>query len=454
LKKLTLGIMALILLLSLAPAFGEPQPTQAQDTVEITFIHIFPDERDMRRILIEEIAAAFMAEHPNVVINIQTTTEDYGDVFDGAILAASQGNAPHVVQVEDTLTQIAIDSQFFIKIGDYASEEQLASIADIIEPMRNYYNLDEEIWGLPWNASNPVMYYNPDMFAAAGLDVQSPPRTFEEVMSACDAIMSAGIDGLNGCINWPVTGWLVEQWLSMQNALFVNNDNGQSGRATETLLDSQEVLNIFTWWDEMADKGYYIYSGNPEDYYAEGLIFVTKKTAMHISTSAGISNILKFGGMMGQFTPMVTRLPLPDEDATNGLTAGGAAIWVMAGHSEAETQAAVDFVFFLTGTENDMAWHQASGYFPIRQSSIDRLTEEGWFDENPAFRIPLDQLLDSTPNVANAGSTLGPYSQVRGAVEDALQSVIDSGEDPADALSAAKSRADKAIEEYNSVIGG
>jgi len=97
--------------------------------------------------------------------------------------------------------------------------------------MRNYYDLDHEIWGLPWNASNPVMYYNPDMFTAAGLDPAQPPQTFEEITAACEAIMNAHIEGLKGCINWPVNSWLPEQWMSMQNALFVNNDNGRSTRA-------------------------------------------------------------------------------------------------------------------------------------------------------------------------------------------------------------------------------
>ncbi|MBN1680139.1 MAG: ABC transporter substrate-binding protein [Anaerolineae bacterium] len=451
-KKTTFLILVLVAALVL-PTVGGYQPTRAQDAIEITFVHIFPDERDIRRTTIEEIAAAFMEQNPGVVVNVQSTTDDYGEVFESALRAADQGNAPHVIQVEDSLQQIALDSQFFVKMSDYASADQQATIPDIIEPMRNFYNISEdEFWGLPWNASNPVMYYNPDLFEAAGLDPNAPPTTFDEITAACDALMSANIKSLNGCINWPVNSWLPEQWVSMQNALFVNNDNGRSGRATEALLDSPEMLKIFTWLKDLSDKGYFTYSGTPGAYTPEGLLFITKKTAIHLSTSAGISNILSFAGTMGQFTPMIARFPMPDADATNGVTPGGAAVWVMGGHSEAETQAAVDFVFFLINTDNMSAWHKASGYFPIRQSSIDQLDDEGWFDEHPAFRVPLDQLLDSTPNAANAGATVGAATQIRGAVIDAFLSVVDAGEDPADALSAAKSRADKAIEQYNSVI--
>ena len=452
-KKVTLAVVVAILVFGLMSwgAFGISHAQEAP--VTITFAHIYSDERDVRRETIDQIAAGFMAEHPDVIVNIESNTDNYADVFEGALRAAEQGTAPDVVQIEDTLRQIAVDSQYFIKIGDYASEEQLATIPDIITPMRNYYNLDEEIWGLPWNASNPVMYYNPDMFEAAGLDPDNPPQTFDDISAACEAIMSAGIESLEGCINWPITSWLPEQWLSMQNALFVNNDNGHSGRATEALIDSPEMLRVMTWWKDLADKGYFVYSGSTEAYPSEGLLFVSGKTAIHLSTSAGISNVMNFAPIMGTFTPRVAQLPRPDADAANGITPGGGSIWVMAGHSDGQTQAAVDFAFYLISTENDMRWHKASGYFPIRQSSIDALTQEGWFDENPAYRIPLDQLLASESNVANAGSVLGSASQVRSAVVDAILSIIDGGQDPAEALAAAKQRADQAIADYNSVIG-
>lgn len=454
-KKTLFLLMVFLLAVSLVPMIGQPGRTQARQQVEITFVHIFPDDRDVRRTLIEEIVAAYMAEHPDVSITIQSTSEDYADVFEGAVRAASQGAAPHLIQVEDSLTQIAIDSQYFAKMSDFATDEQLATVPDIIEPMRNFYGMTEsEFWMLPWNASNPIMYYNPVVFEAAGLDPDTPPQTFDEIMAACDAIMAANVDKIEACINWPVNSWLPEQWVSMQNALFVNNENGRAERATESLLDSPEMLAVLTWWKEMADKGYFTYSGTPGDYYGEGLMFVTGKTAIVLSTSAGITNTITFGELMGKFTPRITYFPKPYAEATNGVTAGGAALWVMAGHPDDETQAAVDFAFYLTNTQNMSAWHKASGYYPVRQSSIDALLAEGWFDENPAFYVPLDQLLGHAPNPANAGMRIGAATQVRGAVIDAALSVIDGGEDPAAALAAAKQRADKAIDEYNSVIGG
>ena len=462
-KKSILVIMILGLAAGLFPAL---KPSHAQDNIELTFLHIFPDERDIRRTTVQAIADAYMEEHPNVTVTIELSTDQYADVFDGALRAAGQGNPPDIVMVEDSFSQLAIDSQLFVKISDYATEEHMASISDILPAVQNYYGLsDGEIWGMPWNASNPIMFYNAEMFTAAGLDPNDPPQTFDEIMAACEAIMSAEIENLQGCINWPVTSWLPEQWLSMQNVLFTDNENGHTGRVTSTNINSEPMLRIFQWWKELADKGYFTYSGKPNDYTNEGLMFITKRTAIHFNSSAALSNIVGidypddredkagFAETLGKFTPMAAPLPKPDESATNGISVGGAAVWVMAGNSEEETRAAVDFIFYLINTENQAQWHTASGYFPIRQSSIDLLESEGWFESNPYFHVPLDQILTVEPNPANAGAVMGAYIQVRSAVADAIISMI-GGESPEAVLEAAQARADQAIAEYNAVIGG
>jgi sn-glycerol 3-phosphate transport system substrate-binding protein len=430
-------------------------PVQAQDeNVEITFVHIFPNPDDVRGQTLTALIEEFESQNPGVTVNVVSNTDSYGELFDAALLAASQGNAPHVVQVEDTLTQLAIDSTFFVPISDYASAEQLeaANFDDFLPPINNYYGLSTDvIWGIPWNSSNPVLYYNNDMLTAAG--VEAPPTTFDEMLAACEAIMNAGIEGLDACINWPVTSWFPEQWLAMQGVLFANNDNGRSGRVTEVNWDTPELLNIMNWWQTMADEGYYSTTGTTEDYFGEFVAFVSQNTAMHISSTAAVSNAINFS--RNQFELGVAPLVRPSADATNGVTAGGAALWVTGGHSDAETQAAVDFVLFMTNPESIALWHQGSGYLPNRQSSIDMLEAENWFEENPFFAVAVDQLLAvEESNPANAGAVMGPYGTVRDIHNEVVLSIISGDASPEEALEAGAQRANSTIQEYNSIIGG
>jgi sn-glycerol 3-phosphate transport system substrate-binding protein len=422
----------------------------AQDApVEITFVHIFTGENDVRGATVRAIADAFQEQNPGVIVNIPTASGDYTELFNNALLAAEQGDAPTVVQIEEGLTQLAADSGYFTPISDLASAEQLAALEAINPVVRNYYNIGETVWSVPWNSSNPIMYYNKAIFAAAGLDTETPPATFAEVTAACEAIMALP-DAPEACINWPMAAWFAEQWVAMQGGLLADNDNGRAARATAMLYDSPEMLEVVEWWDDLAERGFYTYSGTQNDYFGEGVIFLSQRSAMTINSTAGITSFMRFaGGIDLGFA----RLPIPDEDATNGVTVGGASVWISAGATPEQQQAAVDFIFFLTNKENDKLFHQASGYFPNRLDSIEELTAEGWFDENPQFRIALDQLLESAGNIANAGAVIGPSTDVRTILIEGFQSMIDGEISPAEAMAAARTRADAVLADYNALVG-
>jgi sn-glycerol 3-phosphate transport system substrate-binding protein len=441
LKKIIAVCLFVVTFLALMPLLI----TIAQDEpVEITFTHIFDDDRQL---VIQAIADAFMAQHPNVTITLRANADGYDTIFNNALLAAEQGDAPNILQVEEGFTQLAVDSGYFVAVSDVATEEQLTTLDDILPSIKNFYSIGDTVWSLPWNSSNPVFYYNKTMFEEAGLDPDTPPHTFQDVLTACETLMNSELD-LAGCINFPMVTWFAEQWVAMQNGLIVNNNNGRDARATETLFDNPEMLNVLSWWNELADRGYYFYSGTPNDYNGEGIAFLSQQSAMTINSTAGLTLMMNFSTAQN-FELGVAPLPLPDETATNGVTVGGASVWLLADQSPEELQAANDFIFFLTNTDNDILWHQGTGYVPNRFSSIESLTSAGWFDENPFFSIAVNQLAESQNNPATAGYVVGPSAEVRGYLIDAFQSVIDGGADPIEALQVAKERADAELQDYN-----
>lgn len=440
--------LVVLLVFIIAPVFATIAQDENEDIIELDFVHIFSD--DLRPAVIQEIIDDYQAENPNVVINSYSTNanSDYEEVFRSALDNADLGEAPNIVQVEERLTQQAIDFGYFRSISELATEEQLASLDDMLPTVKSYFTVDGELWGLPWNVSNPILYYNKDAFESAGLDTENPPRTFEEVTAACEQLM-ANNDSLEACINWPLSAWYPEQWMSMQNALLLNNENGRAARATETFYDSEPMMNIARWWDNLDAQGYYSYTGRLGDDNGEGIAFLTGRTAMHINSTAGITLFQNFA----QFDLGAGAMPIPDEDATNGVTVGGASVWVMEDQTEAEMEAAVDFIFYLTNTQNTIRWHQGTGYMPIRESAYEQLQEEGFYEENPFFQIAIDQLRNSADNPAAAGSVMGPAQLVRGHLVSAFQLLMDGEQDSEEAiqeaLSNAKARADEELAEYN-----
>ena len=450
-----------ILMVILSLVLGMVFTSSAQEaTIELDFVHIFSD--DLRPGVLQGIIDEYQAMNPNVKINAYSTNadSDYDEIFNSAMANADLGNAPSIVQVEDGLTQQAIDYGYFVPISDYATEEQMATLDDVFPSILSYFVEGDVLWSMPWNISNPVLYYNKDMFTAAGLDPENPPRTFAEIDAACDALMSA-IPELRACVNWAMSSWYVEQWVAMSNELFINNDNGRSARATEALFTSQTMLDIVTWWDSLDGKGYFTYSGRLNDMNGEGATFLTGCagksvkggcTAMTINSTAGITLIQGYSQRLG-FQLGIGRLPTPSDTATNGVSIGGGSLFVSVDQSDEEIQAAVDFIFFLTNTENAAKWHQGTGYMPIRQSSFDLGIEAGFYDENPFFRIAIDQLAETIPNPASAGAVMGPNTAVKRELLTTLQELmngqIDTPETILEKLTSANERANAEMADYN-----
>ena len=109
-------------------------------------------------------------------------------------------------------------------------------------------------------------------------------------------------------------------------------------------------------------------------------------------------------------------------------------------------------MLFLGNTDNMVSWHKTTGYYPIRYSSIDKLKEEGWFDQNPRFLVAFDQLTQTKVDYASGGALLGTFLETRTIIEQAAQSVIDGGEDPMSALQNAKAQADQTLADYNDLL--
>ena len=423
---------------------AEAQQDIPEGATVIDFWHAFGGGR---KLLIERMVADYNYTHPGNFVRVEHKGS-YRDTLNAAILAAQQGNAPHLVQIFEVGSQLAIDSGIFVPIEDYVVGPEFQP-DDYIEGVANYYNIGGKFNSMPWNSSNPILYYNKDIFSAAGLDPEAPPETFEEMLAVCETIVSSG--AAKNCISWPLHGWFFEQWMANMGAELADNGNGRDARATEVYLTGEGAKTILNWWKEMYDKGYYAYSGKLEDWDGADAIFVSGQAAMEITSTSDVvqrQNDAKANG----FELGTSYLPYPESSERQGVIVGGASIWMTGEHADEEMQAAKDFVIWFTNTENAIRWHKATGYFPIRKSSVDVLEVENWFELNPAYQAAFDQLLETKVNRATQGALIGAFPEVRTIIEQAVEKVL-AGESTVDeALEAAKVDADKAIVEYNKSV--
>ncbi len=429
--KRLLAVLTLLALLGLATA-----------QTNIEFWYAFSDEA--RSGWIQDRISEFNAQLENK--DYQVTGErkgSYRETLDASVLAARQGTPPHLVQLFEVGSQLAVDSGIFEPVGEVGGGLDLS---DYIEPVINYYTIGGAVNSIPFNSSSPILYINKDLLEKAGLDRNLVPGTYGEILSACETIAASGIEAK--CIGFNLHSWFFEQWMAEQGAPLVNNGNGRDERATEVLLTSDAAKNIVSWIKTLNDNGYYTYTGKLEDWDGSDAIFTNQQSVFHITSTADLGNITKATKEAG-FELGAGKLPMQDGVERNGVVIGGASVWLTTGHPEAELEIAKDFILFMTNTENMVSWHKLTGYYPVRNSSVDELTAEGWFAEDANYQVAFDQLLETIPNQATGGALMGSFLETRTIIEEAIQKVLNGAEVDA-TLTEAKRLADAALADYNS----
>ena len=408
--------------------------------VTIKFWHAMGGDLAQR---IDDIVDSF--EEQSDGITVETTSRNsYRDNLNATTQAVSSGDPPALSQIFEIGTQLALDSGAFVPVEDIIPSDQV-DFDNFLDPVLDFYRIDGKLNSMPFNSSNAIMMYNRDAFEAAGLDPDSPPTTYQGVTEAANTLTSE--TDIEKGITFPNHSWFVEGWMAQQDTTLVNNDNGRSGRATESNLDSDAAQNIFEWWTDLYEQDQYLNPGI-EAWGEAQQAFLTQQTGMIIYSTSSIAP-MKQGAADNGFELDTAYLPVPEGSRT-GLPIGGASLWVPQGLSDAQQQAAGELLVYMTQPEQQASWHRGTGYFPVHEGAITQLEDEGFYEENPSFRTAIDQLDETESTPATAGALIGAFPEVRTIVEEGYVDMIQNeGVDVASALSEVKSEADSAIQSYN-----
>ena len=371
----------------------------------------------------------------------------YDDIREKYVAALRGGKLPDLVQLEETAIQLMIDSksampaQACVDAEDYDLSDHLPVVID-------EFSVEDQLWPMPFNVSNPVLYYDKAAFERAGLDPEDPPSTFDEVQAAATQITESGAD--ESGFAFATSAWYFEQWFAMADEPILNNANGRSGRATEAVFGSETGTEILTFLQEMVDDGTGLSVGTNTSGFDNLLALGNKKAAMTVETSAALGSVITILES-GQFPDVKLGVaPLPGPTG-GGPLVGGAALWMVDRSPDPEKAAAWDYVKFLNEAATQATWSARTGYIPVRKGAEEeQVLTERWATY-PELRVAYDQLAGSKAEVS--GPVVGAYAEMRTAIEGAIERTILQGADPADAAKAAEQDATDAIQSYNERIG-
>jgi sn-glycerol 3-phosphate transport system substrate-binding protein len=421
---------------------AQPEATEAVEApastelVQITFWHAMSGSREE---VIKGIADRFNASQTKYQVTPEYTGS-YAETLTKALTAYRSDTPPTIVQVYEVGTRTMLDSDAIVPVHTLNKGE--VDWADIVQPIMKYYSVEGNLYCMPFNSSTAMLYYNKDMFVAAGLDPNKPPTTWAEVEEYSQKIMDAGAATGGFSMGWPA--WILEQMFATHNQLLSNADNGRTGLATEVYLNSEFGVKVLTEWQRMADKGILVYGGRE---YAANDPFLAKQFPFLFQSTSSLGGILK----SAEFEVGTAFLPRFEGYESGNSVVGGGCLWLMNKATTDQQAGAWEFFKFINSTEETIAWHKGTGYFPATNTAYEQLKTEGWFEAEPNHSTAFDQILSGADTYAATGVLLGNFVQIRDIVGAGIEEVVVNKVDPKTALDKATGEANQVLTDYEAL---
>ncbi|MDO8390466.1 MAG: ABC transporter substrate-binding protein [Actinomycetota bacterium] len=426
----------------------------ATGTVEIEFWHgmgsVLADE-------LQKLADAYNDSQSKVHVTL--SGESYEITIDN-YLQASQDSRPDLVQMPEYMVQSMVDTESTVPVGKCIDSSGFDT-SEFLPTALTAYSTQGVQWAMPFNVSNPVLYYSKKAFIAAGLDPNDPPESLEELRAYSQQLVDSGAAQYGIALDSGFDsggGWYVEQWFAQAQEYYADGDNGRTNRATQVLYNNQTGVDLLTYVQTMINDGLAISVGDNAS-GTDDLLKIADESApaaMAIHTSAalgGALELLKSGvfKQLGADDLGIGRMPGPDGNP--GALIGGASLWPVNSGDPVKVAATWDFISYLVSAENQSEWAATTGYVPVR---TDALTVEPYktiLDTDSRFSVAYDQLKASPDALTSAGPVVGPLRQIRAVLATAVAKIF-GGDDVKTALDEAATQANNLIADYNTSNGG
>ena len=450
-KKLTVSVLAAASVLSMSMGTGmafadettaEVPEIEMADASEVdkTTISFWHSMGGVNGQAIDTLVQKFNDENEYGI----TVEAEYQGSYDDALnklKSARIGNmGADLVQVYEIGTRFMIESGWIVPMQSMVNADEYDT--SVLEPnLAAYYTIDDMLYSMPFNSSTPLMYYNKDMFDAAG--ITEIPDSLEAIAQIGDKLLDSGAQEV---MSLGIYGWFFEQFIGKQGLEYANNGNGRTEAATAVAFDENgAAANILNEWKNLYDLGYAPNVGKGGD---AGLAdFSAGKSAITLGSTASLKQILQ--DVDGKFEVGTAYFPKVKSTDEGGVSIGGASLWALDNNDPKKLRATWEFVKFLISPESQAFWNAETGYFPVNVDAHDEDVFKENIEKYPQFETAIDQLHDSAPQYA--GALLSVFSEARAIVESEIESMLNGNETVDEAVDSMASQINDAIEEYNLV---
>ena len=422
--------VAMALALGLAMLAGA---AVAQQATEITFYYPIAVGGPITKI-VDGYAEQFSKEHPSIRVK-PVYTGTYQESVVKALTAHKSGEPP--------TTAILLSTDMFTLIDEDAIVpwDELARAPDDAAWMKSFFpafmknsQTGGKTWGIPFQRSTIVLYWNKEIFKEVGLDPNKAPATWAEQMEFAKKLVKR--DSAGNVVRWgvqvPSSGfpyWLFQGFTTQNDGLLMNE------AGTQTYFDDPKVVEALSYWVDLSAKhkvmapGVLEWGTTPKDFFE-------KKTAMMWTTTGNLTNVRN----NAKFDFGVAMLPAGRH---RGSPTGGGNFYVFKKASATQQQAAVTFAKWMTSPERAAQWGIDTGYVAVRPDAWQTAAMKKYVADFPAAAVARDQL-----QYAVAELSTHENQRVTKALNDGLQAALTGAKSPAQAMKDAQAEAERILRPY------
>jgi sn-glycerol 3-phosphate transport system substrate-binding protein len=419
---------------SLAGAFcATPAWSQAQP-VEIEFYYPVAVGGPITKI-VDGMVEQFEKSHPDIKIkSIYAGT--YQDSVAKALTAHKGGHAPQLAVLLSTDMFTLIDEGAIVPFDPLVqSDEDKKWLNGFYKGFMANSQTGGKTWGIPFQRSTIVMYYNKDLFKEAGLDPNTPPATWEELVSQAKKLTKT--DGSGQVTQWgleiPSGGsfayWLFQALTTPNDAILMNEAGNQ------VFLDKPAVIESLQFWHDLAYKHKVMPTGTI-DWGTTPKDFLVGKTAMMWTTTGNLTNVRK----NAKFDFGVAPMP---KAKRGGSPTGGGNFYLFKSATPEQQKAAYAFVKWMTNPENAAAWSIDTGYVAVTQAAWETEQMKNYVKEVPTALVARDQL-----EVSVAEFSTHDNQRITKLLNDNIQAVLTNSKSAEQAMKDAQRDADRLLRSY------
>jgi len=405
----------------------------AQAPVEVSFYYPVAVGGPITKI-VDGFAADFEKENPGIRIK-PIYSGSYQESITKALTAVKSNDAPVTSVLLSTDMYTLIDEDAIVPFDTFIkTDEDRAWLKGFYPAFMENSQTGGKTWGIPFQRSTIVLFYNKDMFKEAGLDPNRAPGTWKEMLDYAQRLTKRDASGkvTQWGVQIPSSGfpyWLFQALTTENDALLMN------AAGTETYYDKPAVIEALQYWVDLARKqkvhpeGIVEWGTTPKDFFE-------RKMAMMWTTTGNLTNVKA----NAKFDFGVAMLP---SSKRRGSPTGGGNFYLFKQSKPEQQAAAFKFIKWVTSPARAAQWGIDTGYVAVRPDAWETPAMKKYVADFPAAAVARDQLQFSVAELSTHDN-----QRVTKALNDGLQAALTGTKTATAAMQDAQREADRILRPY------